>query len=221
MMFISGHVKIKAKSETSMKTILIGLVLASSALAVSTPPASAAGGEAIVSEYARKAIERGYGGMCSLGMEPVKSGGYYPCLDFGPYRFVVGYESVSAYVVQKGSTPFQVMGGSPARFLVDGPWTTDMPERAVSYWNDTVMGGAARLKEVEDGVSRKSAAAAYIDGLNKKEEPPAPKPLPRTAVPPQTQPSSGGLSDRGNVGQPVDGADLKSVLKQIGAPEGN
>jgi hypothetical protein len=127
----------------------------------------------IVVEYAEKAIAKGYGDMCSLEMKPVKVGGYFNCLDFGPYRYVKGYNNVSAYVVQAGKPPYQIMGGSAdnPKYLIDGPWVLDMPRRMVGYWNDVVEGRAKLQEEKAAVAARKSAAEDYINSLVDAEKP--------------------------------------------------
>ncbi|MCS4088996.1 hypothetical protein [Rhizobium sp. BK176] len=171
------------------------------------------GGGRIVVEYAEKAIAKGYGAMCSLAMTPVVSGGYYPCIDFGPYRYVRGYESVAAFVVQKDKAPFKIMGGtaqSPG-FVIDGPWVQDLPMRMVAYWNDVIEGGADKLKQSQETSGRKRAAEEYINSLVKKEKPSEP-PVPAAPAP---QPVVGDQS-KDEIGKPVDAADLKEALQAVG-----
>lgn len=130
--------------------------------------AAMADGSGIVSEMAEKALARGYGATCSLEMKPVASGGYYPCLDFGPYRYVRGYGKVYGLVVQKGREPFLVMSGAPdaPSFIYDGPWQVDMPSRIVMWWNDTVEGMAAKADAQASASAEKKAAEDYISSLN-------------------------------------------------------
>lgn len=171
------------------------------------------GGGRIVVEYAEKAIAKGYGGMCSLAMTPVASGGYYHCLDFGPYRYVKGYESVSAFVVQRGQPPYQVMGGTPQNpvFVIKGPWESDLPMKVISYWNDVVEGGAEKLKRTEETSGRKKAAEEYINSLVQKEKP--------AVVEVAGEKKDDGVVDevlKDEIGKPVPPADLQEALQAVG-----
>jgi hypothetical protein len=199
-----------------MTNPLKALVFAAVALAVPQIAPAETGAERIVVSYAEKAIAKGYGSMCSLDMMPVRSGGYYPCLDFGPYRYVRGYESVSAYVVLKGGAPYRVLSGSadsPA-FTVAGPWQSDMPMRIVAFWNDVVSGGEARRKETEAATGRQRAAEAYIKSLSEKEKPAESKAVP--SVPPVPESKDSVTAAQPDIGKPVAADDLKQVLGTIG-----
>lgn len=123
-----------------------------------------ADGSAVVVDYAEKAMAKGYGTMCSLTMMPSASDGYYPCLDFGPYRYVREYQKVSAYVVGPDKKPFKVMGGTKAdpRFTIGGPWETDMAARMVAFWNDTVEGGADKAAKAHQTTKERQEAEAYV-----------------------------------------------------------
>jgi hypothetical protein len=191
--------------------ILFGVIAFSTALAASA--SAEVGGARIVVEYAEKAIAKGYGAMCSLSMAPVKSGGYYHCLDFGPYRYVKGYESVSAYVVQQGKPPYQVMSGPIADpvFVIGGPWMQDMPLRVIAYWNDVVDGGAARIKQATEATGRKKAAEEYINSLVQKERPAV---VEVAGEKKDDAVVTDVLEDR--IGEPVPPADLKKVLESVG-----
>lgn len=195
---------------SSLKTLVSSLIL----IAAGAVSAHAeVGGGRIVVEYAEKAIAKGYGGMCSLAMVPVASGGYYHCIDFGPYRYVKGYEGVSAYVVQKGQPPYQVMGGAPDNpvFVIKGPWESDLPMRVISYWNEVVEGGAERLKRAEETTGRKKAAEEYINSLVKKEKP--------AVVVVEGERKTDKVVDQvlnDEIGKPVAPADLKQALQEVG-----
>lgn len=180
---------------------------------IGTQARAEVGGGKIVVEYAEKAISKGYGSMCSLEMTPVSSGGYYPCIDFGPYRYVRGYESVAAFVVQKDKAPFKIMGGTAQNpgFVIDGPWVQDLPMRMVAYWNDVIEGGADKLKQAQETSGRKKAAEEYINSLVKKEKPPEPP----AAAAPKPEPVVGDQS-KDDIGKPVDAADLKEALQAVG-----
>lgn len=146
--------------------------LALSFLAICTAPAFADGPEIVV-DMAAKAMAKGYGATCSLEMKPTKRNGYYPCIDFGPYRFVKGYGKVYGLVVQQDKDPFLVMSGTPdsPAWLYDGPWQADMPARIVMFWNDTVEGGAAKRKSQEEASAEQKAAADYIRNLRGEGQP--------------------------------------------------
>jgi hypothetical protein len=186
------------------------------ALALSTASGSAmaeVGGANIVVEYAEKAISKGYGSMCSLAMTPVKTGGYYHCIDFGPYRYVKAYESVAAFVVQQGKTPYQVMGGTPQNpvFVIEGPWVMDLPMRVIAYWNDVIEGGADRTRKTQETSGRKKAAEEYINSLVEKERPVEVKVA-------GEKKDDAIVSDvlKDEIGKPVEPNDLKEALQAVG-----
>lgn len=162
-------------------------------LAALATPAAAADGSGIVEEMAERALARGYGAMCSLDHKPVARGGYFPCLDFGPYRYVSGYGKVYGLVVQKDREPFLVMSGPKgnASFIFDGPWKEDMPARMVMWWNETVEGTAARHAAEEAAEAERKAAEDYIRSL-RGENPPAESGNEATAHVPASAPPPGG-----------------------------
>jgi hypothetical protein len=123
-----------------------------------------ADGANVVVDYAEKALAKGYGTTCSLSMIPNTADGYYPCLDFGPYRYVREYQKISAYVVGPDKKPFQVMGGtrSEPKFSIGGPWEQDMAARMVAFWNDVVEGGAKKAEGVKQTTKERQDAEAYI-----------------------------------------------------------
>lgn len=140
-----------------MKKLLIAAVMAAT-------PISAVAGEGHVVDLARKAVDKGYGATCSLEMKPVEAGGYFPCLDFGPYRLVFAYGTVKGFVVQKGREPFLILTGpteDPA-YVRSGPWTADMPARLAMWWNDVVDGGAERQAERQKESDEERAAQEYV-----------------------------------------------------------
>lgn len=193
---------------TATMSVAIGLMMSCNSMAD-------VGGGRIVTEYAEKAISKGYGSMCSLSMEPVRTGGYYPCLDFGPYRYVRGYENVSAYVVQKGKTPFRIMSGPPGNpaFVVAGPWVQDLPIRMVSFWNEVVEGGTAKRKAAEEVSGRQKAAEAYIKSLSEKERP---VPVKRSASVEGASPKQeAAVPVEAEIGKPVDPVDLQEALQAV------
>lgn len=171
--------------------------------------AVASDGAGIVGEYAVKALDKGYGTVCGLDMKPVTSGGYFRCLDFGPYRFVEGYRKVYGFVVEKDGFPFQVLGGTPenASFTVAGPWSVDMPKRLVQWWNDVVEGGEGKRLSREKQSERARTAAEYIDSLNTKDEPKAV--VPAVQSEPQTAPRQDSQGDGATGSAP----DINSIMK--------
>ncbi|TLX16180.1 hypothetical protein [Rhizobium sp. MHM7A] len=140
---------------------------ASAFLLLLTTTASAQSSEAVGVEFAEKAIAKGYGTTCDLSMQPSKQDGYYPCIDFGPYRYVREYQKVSAYVVGPGRAPFKIMAGSPQSpsFILGGPWEQDFAARAVMFWNDVVEGGEAKAKEQMQSSKARKDAENYVKGI--------------------------------------------------------
>lgn len=192
------------------KTLMAAFVAATF---LAGPSVAEVGGGKIVVEFAEKAIAKGYGSMCSLAMVPVKTGGYYHCIDFGPYRYVKGYESVSAFVVQQGQPPYQVMGGTPSNpeFVIRGPWEGDLPMKVITYWNEVVEGGAAKVRKVEETTGRKKAAEEYINSLVKKEQP-------AVVEIAGEKKDDGVVADvlKDEIGKPVPSSDLKEALQAVG-----
>lgn len=140
---------------------------ASALLLLLTTAVSAQSGEAIGVEFAEKAIAKGYGTTCDLSMRPSTQDGYYPCIDFGPYRYVREYQKISAYVVGPGRAPFKIMSGSPQSpsFILGGPWEQDFAARAVMFWNDVVEGGEAKAKEQMQASTARKDAEDYVKGI--------------------------------------------------------
>jgi hypothetical protein len=138
-----------------------------------TTAASAQTGEAVGVEFAEKAIAKGYGATCDLTMQPSAREGYYPCIDFGPYRYVREYQKVSAYVVGPGRVPFKIMAGpwqSPS-FILAGPWEQDFAARAVMFWNDVVEGGDNKAKDHMQSTQARKDAENYVKGIMGQAEP--------------------------------------------------
>ena len=194
------------------KAVAATLSLAAAFFAAA-PSSAEVGGGRIVVEYAEKAISKGYGAMCSLAMVPVKAGGYYHCIDFGPYRYVKGYESVAAFVIQQGKAPYQVMGGTPQDpvFVMEGPWAQDLPMRVIAYWNNVVEGGADKLRKAQETSGRKKAAEEYINSLVEKEKP-------AEAEVADDKKDDAVVSDvlKDEIGKPVTSTDLKEALQAVG-----
>lgn len=185
-----------------MKKLLIAAVVAAT-------PLSAVAGEGHVVELARKAVDKGYGATCSLEAKPVEAGGYFPCLDFGPYRLVFSYGAVKGYVVQKGREPFLILSG-PADdpdFVRGGPWTADMPARLAMWWNDVVDGGAARQAERQKQSDEERAAQEYVSKLMGKTEPTPAVPAPTAPESPPPAESQAAAP----VTSPI-GDDIKQIL---------
>lgn len=145
----------------------------STLLLLLTTVASAQSGEAIGVEYAEKAIAKGYGTTCNLAMQPSRQDDYYPCIDFGPYRYVREYQKVSAYVVGPGRTPFKIMSGSSQEptFILGGPWEQDFAARAVMFWNDVVEGGETKAKEQLRTTKERKEAEDFVKGIMGQAEP--------------------------------------------------
>jgi len=165
-----------------MRAIAIATVLLASIL-----PSQANESLGIAIDLAEQAIAKGHGSMCNLEMKPVRTGGYYPCLDFGPYRYVRGYNKVTGYVIEKGKAPFTIFSGprSNPTFIYDGPWETDVVSRMVMWWNDNIEGTSRKFQDEAKANANRSAAAEYISSLNKSadddkaaEAKEAPKPVP-------------------------------------------
>lgn len=126
--------------------------------------AAHADGSSVVVDFAERALAKGYGSMCSLAMVPSTTDGYYPCIDFGRYRYVREYQKVSGYVVGKDKKPFKIMGGTAQdpRFTIGGPWEQDMPSRVVMFWNDIIEGGAEKAQSVMESTKEREEAEALI-----------------------------------------------------------
>lgn len=150
-------------------------ILAILAIGMASISAAAGGTADAVAPMALKAMERGHGQTCSLAMVPVASGGYYPCLDFGPYRIVKQYGRITGYVVREGKAPFLVYltENGEGGFTVRGPWETDMAAKMALFWNDVIEGRGAEMKARQERESERQAAEAYISGLNAKPNPQA------------------------------------------------
>lgn len=134
--------------------------------------ANAADTVSAVAEMAEKAISKGYGAECSLEYQLVTQGGYYPCIDFGPYRYVREYQKIVIAVVQKDKKPFPILSGRPTEssFIYDGPWQRDLADKMTIWWYETVDGNKARREQEAQASSERSAAAEYIDALNRPPE---------------------------------------------------
>jgi hypothetical protein len=188
-----------------MKKLLLAAALAA------FPVATHAAGESHVTDLARKAVDKGYGATCSLEMKPVDRGGYFPCLDFGPYRLVFSYGTVKGFVVQTGRAPFPILSG-PAddpEFTRQGPWTTDMPARLAMWWNDVVEGGADRQADQQKRSEEERAAQDYVSKLMGKDaQKPAEQPPVAAQAASDQSPSS--ISPAGDV-SPI-GDDIKQIL---------
>jgi hypothetical protein len=120
----------------------------------------------------------GHGATCSLAMEPTRTDGYYPCVDFGPYRMVKEYGRVSGFVVGKGRKPFKVFVSDDAgeRFVVGGPWESDMAGRLALTFGTS------------SGPTEGGDAAEAGDYVRKVIEPA--RDVPAQAIPPQVPPSA-------------------------------
>lgn len=199
-----------------MKSFLAGMafILASTASAK-------ADGAGIIIDYAERALARGYGATCSLSMVPSSTDGYYPCLDFGPYRYVREYQKISAYVVGKDKKPFKIMGGtrSAPRFVIGGPWEQDMPQRMIAFWNDIVEGGAEKAEQARQTTKEREEAEKYVREMMGGETIAGPENGPNGLQPPrQPAPSTTELLHDPRATEPqrldVDEADINAIMQQ-------
>lgn len=186
-----------------MRTILIAAILMTS---VASTKADETLGVTI--DLAEQAIRKGYGSMCSLEMKPVRTGGYYPCLDFGPYRYVRGYGKVTGLVIQKGKEPFPIFSGptNAPRFIYGGPWETDVVSRMVMWWNENIEGNNQKVNQEAKANENRSAAADYISSLNKSPDDE------KTPVPPT--PPVPSQSPEPTAKQEIMTDDIKAILSQ-------
>lgn len=166
----------------SIRAAAIAAILVVSPSAQASDPNAQAAVDAAMS-----AIQKGRGARCALDGTPVQSGGYWDCLDVGPYRFVSEYGRVRVFVTGKDMDPFPILESreGSAGYLMTGPWIRDLPQRMMAWWTDEIEGGRSRR---DDGIARgklKSDAErriqALIDAENPK--PAAPEPQAPTAVP--------------------------------------
>lgn len=138
-------------------------------IALTTHAASAEEDLAAATAVAERAISMGYGTECTLELEPAPGGlGYWPCVDFGPYRYIKGYGEARFAVTQEDRKPFVVAHGKNGQlaWLHDGPWQRDLRQRVVGWWSDVAGGGAARAQAEAERSEAAEAAAAYIRSLN-------------------------------------------------------
>lgn len=149
-----------------------------SSLLLVAAPAVAEEGLAGAARIADEAMAHGYGETCDLSAKPVASGGYYPCLDIPPYRFVRAYAGgnwrMDGYLVADGD-PFRFMeySGGRVTLLVRGPWETDLPTRAVQFADDSSGLSAERTRLAEPETRRVDAERrlqAFIDKSAPKPE---------------------------------------------------
>lgn len=134
------------------------------------------------------AMRRGHGSMCSLEALPVDRGGYWHCLDIGPYRFVVEYGKVKVFVTGKDMPPFPILESRDgvSEYLVTGPWAQDLPRRTEAWWNDEVEGQREKREAGQADGSRRSRAEGLVRTLIDAETPksePAPQPTPSAQAP--------------------------------------
>lgn len=158
-------------------------------------------------DLAEQAIDKGHGAMCDLEMKPVRTGGYYPCLDFGPYRYVREYNRISGYVIEKGKRPFSIFTGTREKpiFLYDGPWTTDVVSRMVIWWNDNTGKNSDTYNKKMREQAALSAASKYISSLNEQ---------PTTESPAKTPPSAREEQGKPKSNTEVMTDDIRSILGQ-------
>ncbi len=121
-----------------------------------------------------KALDRGYGMTCSLTAVPVPTGGYYRCIDIGPYRFMSEYNRMRAFVLVDGQPPYPVMSTESGRpeFLVKGPWQGDLAQRVKDWWSDEIEGGRSRRDNDEDQARRRREAERAVKRFSEPEAEP-------------------------------------------------
>jgi hypothetical protein len=153
------------------------VILAFGAAVLGAIPAQAKGDQEAIATV-RSALDRGHGQSCSLSAEPVSRGGYYPCLDIGPYRFVAEYGRMRAFVLIEGQPPFPILHSESGQveFLVRGPWQEDLAERVSTWWEDEVSGGRARREAQEQGTKRQSDAERAVRRFTNPSRAPAQEP---------------------------------------------
>ncbi len=140
----------------------------SAALALAAPASAGDRSAQAAVETALAAMDRGYGAACSLANKPVPSGGYWPCVDIGPYRFVKEYGRVRAFVVVKDGDPYPIMVSTDgdAEFTVGGRWSQDMPRRVAAWWEDEVLRARQRRDAASGEDGRHAAADEAIRGFD-------------------------------------------------------
>ena len=140
-------------------------------------------------ETVEAALQRGHGTTCSLEAVPVARGGYWPCVDIGPYRFVKEYGKTKAFVVLKDSAPYPILSseGGNAEFLVSGEWTRDLPMRVTEWWEDEVQGGRTKKESAGAADTRRRDAEQAV-GRFVSPPPPAVHPRTEQTVPVETAP---------------------------------
>jgi hypothetical protein len=122
-----------------------------------------------------KALDRGYGQTCDLKAMPAARGGYYPCVDIGPYRFVSEYANagfrIAGYLVA-GGEPFRFLEatGATANLLIKGPWETDLLPRAVKY-EDDISGASTERKRMMEPEAKRAEAERRLRDFMTKEKP--------------------------------------------------
>lgn len=128
-------------------------------------------------QIAVKALDRGYGQTCDLKAMPAVTGGYYPCIDIGPYRFVREYANagfrIAGYLVA-GGEPFRFLEttGAHANLLIQGPWETDLLPRAVKF-EDEISGTSAERKRLMEPEAKRAEAERRLRDFQNKEKPDA------------------------------------------------
>lgn len=143
------------------------------------------------------AIQKGRGARCGLDANLADRGGYWDCVDIGPYRFVVEYGQVRGFVTGKDMEPFAILESRDgvASYTIQGPWIRDLPARVAAWWSDEFEGGRSRR---DDGIARSKlrssaerAIQSLIDAENpaptKRTEEPSGPSVEQPAPAPQTQ----------------------------------
>ena len=164
----------------------IGCLVASIAM-ISLPAAAGDPSQAVA--LVHSAIAKGHGVACSLEMLPVATGGYYPCVDVGPYRVILEYGRTRAFVIIPGQAPFEILVSDAAgtRFQSQGVWEADFDQRVSDWWNEVVMGGQAsniaRQAEADRAAAAGGAVETYLKSLTPSAASSEPTEVPGQPVP--------------------------------------
>lgn len=129
-----------------------------------------------------QAISKGHGVDCDLAMKPSVSAAYYPCIDVGPYRFVIEYGRTRGFVLVPDQDPFEILLSDAAgtRFTVQGAWTNDLAPRVAGWWSSLGAGNATSDRSAAAG----DAVNAYLRSLE-----PAPTETEVQAAQPESHPA--------------------------------
>ncbi len=161
-----------------MRVILLSAALAASACGAGRAQA-ASGPASETLDLLADAIRRGYGDMCDLEGGKADKGGYFRCVDVGPYRFSFGDRTVDGYVILRGAPPYRFMRaaeGEPGGYVVGGPWEADLDDKVSRWYADEVGGGRARREAEQGDEERARAARAAVESYGETPGSPAAQP---------------------------------------------